>query len=275
MRAHHDEIDPFPTGQARDDFVGYSPRQQAADADAARPARSLDQPVELSLPRPAHGPGDVVIDPRRDPPFRRDGSDGRQHVDDEQLAPPLARDPQRLRRGPAGKRPRNRSRTGSCGRRRRLQGAGSPLWRSPRESLCSAFPSPFPDASLGRQGPRRMMRMHHPQGTLCGCKVSPMPDALDLGAAVLYDRWRRAVDLLWRETVRRRQADLEERERPSSGSPAQEPPADRAQGTRQVPPHRDREAEDPPFPLSGCLIRSSRACRRRRPPRAWCARPAC
>ena len=40
-----------------------------------------------------------------------------------------------------------------------------------------------------------------------------MPDALDLGAAILYERWRRAVDLLWRETVRRRQADLEERER--------------------------------------------------------------
>jgi hypothetical protein len=40
-----------------------------------------------------------------------------------------------------------------------------------------------------------------------------VPDALDLGAAILYERWRRAVDLLWRETVRRRQADLEERER--------------------------------------------------------------
>lgn len=40
-----------------------------------------------------------------------------------------------------------------------------------------------------------------------------MPDALDLGAAVLYGRWRRAVDLLWRETVRRRRANLEERER--------------------------------------------------------------
>lgn len=40
-----------------------------------------------------------------------------------------------------------------------------------------------------------------------------MPDALDLGAAILYERWRRAVDLLWRETVLRRQADLEERER--------------------------------------------------------------
>ncbi|MFN2386946.1 MAG: hypothetical protein ABR576_11800 [Thermoanaerobaculia bacterium] len=40
-----------------------------------------------------------------------------------------------------------------------------------------------------------------------------MPDALDIGAAVLYERWRRAVDLLWRETIRRRQADLQERER--------------------------------------------------------------
>jgi hypothetical protein len=40
-----------------------------------------------------------------------------------------------------------------------------------------------------------------------------MRDALDLGAAVLYVRWRRSVDMLWRETVWRRRADLEERER--------------------------------------------------------------
>lgn len=40
-----------------------------------------------------------------------------------------------------------------------------------------------------------------------------MADALDLTAELLYARWRRAVDLLWRESVRRRQADLEERER--------------------------------------------------------------
>jgi hypothetical protein len=40
-----------------------------------------------------------------------------------------------------------------------------------------------------------------------------MREALDLGPAVLYERWRRSVDRLWRETVWRRQADLEERER--------------------------------------------------------------
>jgi hypothetical protein len=41
-------------------------------------------------------------------------------------------------------------------------------------------------------------------------------DALDLTAALLYARWRRAVDLLWREAVRRRQFSLEERERARS-----------------------------------------------------------
>jgi hypothetical protein len=38
-------------------------------------------------------------------------------------------------------------------------------------------------------------------------------DALDLTAALLYARWRRAVDLLWREALRRRQSGLEARER--------------------------------------------------------------
>jgi hypothetical protein len=40
-----------------------------------------------------------------------------------------------------------------------------------------------------------------------------MADVLDLTAAVLYARWRRAVDLLWREAVWRRQSNLAERER--------------------------------------------------------------
>jgi hypothetical protein len=39
-----------------------------------------------------------------------------------------------------------------------------------------------------------------------------MADVLDLTAAVLYARWRRAVDLLWREAVWRRQSNLAERE---------------------------------------------------------------
>ena len=43
-----------------------------------------------------------------------------------------------------------------------------------------------------------------------------MADALDLTAALLYARWRRAVDLLWREAVRRRQSDLEAQERARS-----------------------------------------------------------
>jgi hypothetical protein len=38
-------------------------------------------------------------------------------------------------------------------------------------------------------------------------------DALDLAAELLYARLKRAVDLLWRETVRRREKRLDERER--------------------------------------------------------------
>lgn len=40
-----------------------------------------------------------------------------------------------------------------------------------------------------------------------------MGDALDLAAELLHTRWRRAIDLLWRETVRRRQVWLDDRER--------------------------------------------------------------
>jgi hypothetical protein len=38
-------------------------------------------------------------------------------------------------------------------------------------------------------------------------------ETLDLAAELLYARLRRAVDMLWRETVRRRQVLLDERER--------------------------------------------------------------
>jgi len=42
-------------------------------------------------------------------------------------------------------------------------------------------------------------------------------DTLDLAAELLYTRWKRAMDILWRETVRRRQAaTLMERERARS-----------------------------------------------------------
>lgn len=43
--------------------------------------------------------------------------------------------------------------------------------------------------------------------------MDPVASALDFAAELLNARWRRAVDLLWRETVRRRQARLDERER--------------------------------------------------------------
>ncbi|HKA36079.1 MAG TPA: hypothetical protein VKH43_04620 [Thermoanaerobaculia bacterium] len=40
-----------------------------------------------------------------------------------------------------------------------------------------------------------------------------MAQALDPAADLLYARWRRAVDRLWREVLRRRQRQLTERER--------------------------------------------------------------
>lgn len=40
-----------------------------------------------------------------------------------------------------------------------------------------------------------------------------MDNALDLAAEHLYERMRRAVDLLWRETVIRKRERLDERER--------------------------------------------------------------
>lgn len=40
-----------------------------------------------------------------------------------------------------------------------------------------------------------------------------MADTLDLAAELFYSRWKRAVDILWRESVRRRRATLAERER--------------------------------------------------------------
>ena len=43
-----------------------------------------------------------------------------------------------------------------------------------------------------------------------------MADTLDLAAALLYARWRRAVDLLWREAVRRRRSSPADRERARS-----------------------------------------------------------
>ena len=44
-----------------------------------------------------------------------------------------------------------------------------------------------------------------------------MANTLDLSADLLYTRWKRAVDILWRETVRRRrQVTQAERERARS-----------------------------------------------------------
>lgn len=43
-----------------------------------------------------------------------------------------------------------------------------------------------------------------------------MDDALSMTAELLYARWKRAVDMLWRESVHRRQTTLEKRERARS-----------------------------------------------------------
>jgi hypothetical protein len=44
----------------------------------------------------------------------------------------------------------------------------------------------------------------------------PVADVLDPAAELLYARWRRAVDLLWREVLYRRRLGLAERERARS-----------------------------------------------------------
>ncbi len=43
-----------------------------------------------------------------------------------------------------------------------------------------------------------------------------MADVLDPAAELLYARWRRAVDMLWREALYRRRLGLAERERARS-----------------------------------------------------------
>jgi len=43
-----------------------------------------------------------------------------------------------------------------------------------------------------------------------------MSNALDWTAELLYTRWKRAVDILWRESVHRRKKNLERQERARS-----------------------------------------------------------
>jgi len=43
-----------------------------------------------------------------------------------------------------------------------------------------------------------------------------MGNTLDMAAELLYARWKRAVDILWRESVRRRQKSIEKQERARS-----------------------------------------------------------
>jgi len=43
-----------------------------------------------------------------------------------------------------------------------------------------------------------------------------MGNTLDFAAELLYARWKRAVDILWRESVHRRQKSIEKRERARS-----------------------------------------------------------
>ena len=44
----------------------------------------------------------------------------------------------------------------------------------------------------------------------------PMGNTLDFAAELLYARWKRAVDILWRESVHRRQKSIEKQERARS-----------------------------------------------------------
>ena len=43
-----------------------------------------------------------------------------------------------------------------------------------------------------------------------------MGNTLDFAAELLYARWKRAVDILWRESVHRRQKSIEKQERARS-----------------------------------------------------------
>ena len=43
-----------------------------------------------------------------------------------------------------------------------------------------------------------------------------MSNALDWTAEILYTRWKRAVDILWHESVHRRERNLERQERARS-----------------------------------------------------------
>jgi len=43
-----------------------------------------------------------------------------------------------------------------------------------------------------------------------------MGNTLDFAAELLYARWKRAVDILWRESVHRRQKSIERQERARS-----------------------------------------------------------
>lgn len=60
-----------------------------------------------------------------------------------------------------------------------------------------------------------MMQMHQKPALARG-RIGPVATTLDLTADLLYARWRRAVDMLWREAVRRRQANLAAIERSRS-----------------------------------------------------------
>jgi hypothetical protein len=54
--------------------------------------------------------------------------------------------------------------------------------------------------------------MHQSRGRVGGENFLRVADVLRPTADLLYARWRRAVDLLWREVLRRRQRQLTERE---------------------------------------------------------------
>src|SRR6185295_13827752 len=91
-----------------------------------------------------------------------------------------------------------------------LRGLAGPsaAWREPKET---PIPPRDAKASIGSLPEARMNSLRGP--AIRGRIVKRMENTLERTAALLERRWRRAVDLLWRESVRCRKAGLAEWER--------------------------------------------------------------
>ena len=72
-------------------------------------------------------------------------------------------------------------------------------------------PGKLPGEGAARAG--RLMQMHQDRLFRGRGKMAGMADVFGQTADLLLERWRRAVDRLWREVLYRRQRQLSERER--------------------------------------------------------------